>query len=241
MSDRTARRRTAARRRPSGGLPTRATALRRRAVALLTALTVIGVVVVVWFTPTFGVREVAVDGLREMNADEVRAAAAVADGSPLVRLDVEGIASRVRALPRVGGVTVERELPGTVRLTVDERDPVGVIKATDGVHLVDETGKDYATVAQAPIGLPELKLGGDDRALVAAVGVLIRLPDSVRTLVQTVSATTPADVTLHLTEGREARWGTVDDTPRKADVLLVLLTRKGSVFDVTSPELPTVS
>lgn len=202
-------------------------------------LVVTVVVCTVWFTPALGVREVEVRGTVDLIADEVRAAAAIEPGTPLVRLDVDAVAARVRELPRVAGVEVARVLPGTVRLTVDEREPVAVIQAAEGAHLVDVTGKDYATVVQPPTGLPELKVSSD--AVASAVSVLTQLPEPVRKDVLTVTADSRSDIRLALGSGREARWGSAADTPRKAAVLQVLLTRKGSVFDVSSPELPTVS
>ncbi|MFI9817144.1 cell division protein FtsQ/DivIB [Saccharothrix variisporea] len=242
MTTQAARRRTAtaSRRRPSRrGGPSRRVVLRRRAVALLSLVTVTGLVVAVWFTPLLGVREVDVAGTVELTADQVRQAAAIESGTPLVRLDVDAVAARVRELPRVAGVRVDRSLPGTVLLTIEERTPVAVINAGDGAHMVDATGRDYATVSQPPAGLPELKVQA--RGLPAAVAVLVALPEQLRREVLAVSATTPADVKLTLTAGREVRWGSPDDTPRKAAVLDVLMTRDGSVFDVSSPELPTVS
>lgn len=208
-------------------------------VAILVMLVVTAVTITVWFTPALGVREVQVRGIANLSADEVREAAAIEPGTPLVELDTEAVTARVRELPRVAGVRVERVLPGTVRLTVDERDPVGVVNAADGAHLVDATGKDYATVVQPPSGLPELKVEPD--AVVAAVGVLTQIPEALRREVLVVTAGSPSDVRLTLSAGREARWGSSADTPRKAAVLEVLLTRPGSVFDVSSPELPTVS
>ncbi len=240
MTTRTARRRPAApRRRPSRRGPDRRTALRRRLVVILLMLVVTAVVCAVWFTPLLGVREVHVKGTVELTPDQVRKAAAIETGTPLARLDVDGITARVRELSRVAGVRVERELPGTVRLTVDERDPVAIVAASDGTHLVDATGKDYATLAQPPTGLPELKATPD--GVPAAVAVLTGLPEELRKEVLVVTATTASDVKLTLTAGREIRWGSAADTARKAAVAQVLTTRDGTVFDVSSPELPTVS
>ena len=235
--------RPAARRRPVRR-PTRAAlyrrkVVRRRLAAIFTMLVVTVVVCTVWFTPALGVREVEVGGLSHLTGDEVRTAAAIEPGTPLVRLDVDAVAARVRELPRVAGVEVERVIPGTVRLTVDEREPVAVIIAPDGAHLVDVTGKDYATVVQPPDGLPELEVSSD--AVVAAVTVLTQVPASLREEVLSVTADSPSDIRLALSRDREVRWGSSADTARKAAVLDVLMTRKGTVFDVSSPELPTVS
>jgi len=232
----------ARRARRTPGRVTRRTVVRRRAVALLVLLGVVGLVVGVFFTPMLGVDDVDVRGAKELTVEQVRAKAAIKPGSPLVRIDVHGIADRVRQLPRVESVEVARSLPGTVRLTIVERSPVAFVKANDGVHLVDGTAKDYATVAVPPIGLPELLLPVEVApAVKSAVGILTQLPEKLRAEVLTMSAQTGADVKLALSGGREVRWGNLNDTPRKAAVLEVLLTRDGSVFDVSSPELPTVS
>jgi cell division protein FtsQ len=218
--------------------------LRRRAVAVLSLLTVVGLFCCVWFTPMIGVRSVDVSGVEELSADEVREVAAIERGTPLVRLDVEGIAARVRELPRVSSVEVQRSFPGSVLLQVTERTPVGYVKAADGAHLVDVTGKDYAVLAEAPAGMPELVLenpGQDDPATIAVVGVLTGLPEQLRPEVISATAKTGGDVRLTLALGREVRWGDLTETPRKGAVLMVLLTREGKVFDVSSPQLPTVS
>lgn len=226
-------------RRPSRADLYRRKVVRRRLGAILAMLVVTVVVCTVWFTPALGVREVEVRGNANLTGEEVRVAAAIEPGTPLVRLDVDAVAARVRELPRVAGVEVERVVPGTVRLTVDEREPVAVIMAPEGAHLVDVTGKDYATVVQPPDGLPELTASPD--AVVAAVTVLTQVPASLREDVLSVAADSPSDIRLTLSGSREVRWGSPADTPRKAAVLDVLMTRKGTVFDVSSPELPTVS
>ena len=45
----------------------------------------------------------------------------------------------------------------TVLIQVTERDPVGYLKLADGIHLVDVTGFDYATITTAPAGLPVIR------------------------------------------------------------------------------------
>ena len=44
-----------------------------------------------------------------------------------------------------------------------------------------------------------------------------------------------------LTSGKIVRWGTADQTERKAKVLAALLTQDGKIYDVAAPELPTIS
>jgi cell division protein FtsQ len=112
------------------------------------------------------------------------------------------------------------------------------------MHLVDPTGVDFQTVPAAPPGLPKLQLTSaapDDPHTQAIVRVLAALPDQLRPSVATVSAATPGDVRLGLVNGRTVRWGSADDSARKAAVLAALMTQPGKVYDVSSPDLPTIS
>jgi cell division protein FtsQ len=92
--------------------------------------------------------------------------------------------------------------------------------------------------------MPELQVqhaAPDDPATVAAVQVLAALPNQVRAEVLAVSASTPSNVRLTLTAGREVLWGSTADSQRKAAVLVPLLTRDGKIYNVEAPELTTVS
>ncbi len=194
----------------------------------------------------FDARSVQVMGTRELAADEVRAAAAVALGTPMLRLDTEGIRARVAAVPRVASVQVHTALDGTVWIELTERTPIAVVRQGNGVHLVDATGTDYAVVpvGLGPPGLPELRVtrvGPRDAATVAALAVLTGLPQPLRAQVRSVAADSAADVVLRLDNSREVRWGGVEQGGRKAAVLGPLLTQPGKIYDVSSPTLPTIA
>lgn len=197
----------------------------------------------------FDTRSVQVVGTRELPVDEVRAAAAVPLGTSMLRLDTKGIQDRVAAVPRVASVQVRSALDGTVWIELTERTPVAVVHRANSVHLVDATGTDYAAVPVRPPGLPELRVaraGPQDAATAAALTVLTGLPEPLRAQVLVVAAKSPADVVLRLDNGRggngrEVRWGGVEQSDRKAAVLGPLLTQPGKIYDVSSPTLPTIA
>ncbi|MCG8914616.1 FtsQ-type POTRA domain-containing protein [Actinokineospora sp. PR83] len=201
---------------------------------------VVGVVVVVFFTPLLGAHDVEVSGTEQLTADDVRAAAAVAPGTPLVRLDTDEVAARVAQLPRVDTVQVRRSYPGTVRIAISERTPVLAVQAGDGVHLVDGTGLDFSTVKAAPPGLPVLS-APDQPSRAAAAAAVSALPPALTALVASVAATTPVDIRLTLGDGRLVVWGGAEDSARKAAVLGPLLTRPGKTYDVAAADFPTVA
>jgi cell division protein FtsQ len=109
-----------------------------------------------------------------------------------------------------------------------------------------DTGAVYPGPASP--GLPRFTFrpaGPDDPATRAAVSVLTALPEALRSQVLTVDATdtapdVPGQVTLGLTENRQVQWGSPDRSGEKAAVLVPLLTQRGQVYDVTSPDLPTI-
>ena len=211
---------------------------------MVLVLAVLGLGYVVLFTSVVGVRSVEVFGTRDLSHDRVRDAAAIELGTPMVRLDTAEIALRVADLPRVFEVQVSRSWPSTVEISVTERDPVAVRQFRDGLHLIDRTGLDYATVKARPPGLPVLRVDStspDDPATRAAVTVLGAIPDQLAKKVVEVSARTPGDVQLKLADKRTVNWGDADDNERKAAVLAPLLTRPGKTYDVATPEFPTVS
>lgn len=216
----------------------------RRFGAVGVLVAVLGLAYLLWFTAVLGVRTVAVTGLRGLTEDEVRTAAAIDDGTPMVRLDTDEVAGRVAALRRVAAVDVSRSWPNTVEVAVTERVPVAVVAAADGAHLVDSTGLDFAVESTPPTGLPELRVhrvDPTDAETGSAMAVLAVLPEPVRTQLTVLRANSPSDVELTLADGRTVEWGGAADSARKAAVITALLTRPGTTYDVSTPDFPTVS
>jgi cell division protein FtsQ len=213
---------------------------------------VVGVLVVaalvsvtVW-SPLLDVREVQVVGAAPDQVEAVRTAAAVVPGSSLLWLDGDDVAERVRSLPRVAAVDVSRDWPGTLVVTVAEREPVLAAPLPGGVLLVDRTGFGYRTIAERPAGVPSLTLppgvlpSPDEAGTRAAADVVVALPATLRAEVVEVRAHGRYDVSFVLTGNRSVRWGADVDNERKAAVLAALLTRPGTAYDVSTPDLAVV-
>ena len=188
-----------------------------------------------------GARTVEVVGESRLTADDVVAQADVPAGRPLARLDTGAIADRVAGLAPVLRVSVDRDFPSTVRITVVERTAAAVKARGSGWVLVDRSGVAFDTVDKRPRGLPKISAPVDEgpAALRATLDVLEALTPTVRDQVREVRAAGLEQVTLQLRRGRTVEWGSAERSDRKAAVLAVLLSRKAKVYDVTAPDSPT--
>jgi cell division protein FtsQ len=227
--------------------PQRHTEIRRRWVALLTVLTIVAGVYLLYFSSMLGVHGVEVSGARSVSADQIRATAAVPADKPMLRLDTDEIRDKVATMPGIATVEVSRSWPNTVTITVTERTAIAFFDSGpggDGFHLVDGGGVVFKTVKNRPAGLPELKLpkvSADDPVTSAVTAVLGVIPEQLLKQVTTATAKTPASVEFTLNNGKIVRWGTAEQTDRKAKVLAALLTQDGKIYDVAAPELPTIT
>lgn len=210
---------------------------------VLLLVVVLGVVAwAVYFSPLLSVRRVEVTGLQVVKQADVLKALDVPMGVPLLQVDTKAAAKRVANVHKVALVRVQRKYPSTLRVTVTERVAAAYFTAEDGTHLVDYDGVDFAT-EDAPDGVPRLRIDSPvqrDPRVVSAMSVLNALSNALRADVTELYAKTPSDVQFVLSDGRRVVWGNVGDSDIKAEVLAALLSQNGRVYDVSSPDLPTI-
>ncbi len=207
----------------------------------LTMLTV-ALGLVLYFTPAMSARSIIVTGIGAVTRDQVLDAAQVRLGTPLLQINTHQVADRVAAIRRVASARVQRQYPSALRITIVERVPVVVKEFPDGPHLYDRDGVDFAT-APPPPALSYIDVGNPgptDPPTKAALAVLLALRPEIVAQVGRIAAPSVASITLTLTDGRTVIWGTNERTEEKAEKLAALLTQPGRIYDVSSPDLPTV-
>jgi len=123
--------------------------------------------------PFFSVRRIELVGARYLTAAEVVAALGVKDRASIFD-DTDPWAERVRALPGVLEARIGRRLPGTLRVTVREADPVALTQRGNRLVLIGETGQVLPFNPTRPA--MDLPLATADSA-VAGVLTLIRESD----------------------------------------------------------------
>jgi len=222
-----------------------ARSLRRRLLTgAVTAAGLILLAVLAWLlaaSPVLAAKQVTVTGQRELTAQQVRDAAAVPLGVPLIRQDLDAIARRATQLPQVASATVQRHWPSTVTVTVRERRPMLAILQPDGYAVVDEQGVAYETRPGVPGG--SLQTDADptnQRLLVDLAVVAAALPEDLRTKVARLKATSDGDATLVMTSGTTVHWGDSRESSLKAQIVAVLVKKKPRTIDVSAPHNPAV-
>ncbi|MEU8776037.1 FtsQ-type POTRA domain-containing protein [Streptomyces sp. NPDC048606] len=200
------------------------------------------------------VEKVTTSGTEVLTPEQVLTAAAVPVGAPLVGVDTDEIAARLRGrLPRIDSVEVVRTWPHAIGLKVTERKPVLLIRKDADFVEVDASGVRFDTVAKAPAGVPVLELAAEhapsarrfdeERLLREAVGIAGALPAAVAKETLQVKVRSYDSVVLELTKGRTVVWGSGELGEAKGRALTALLKAapKGERFDVSVPTAPAVS
>ncbi|MEU6095484.1 FtsQ-type POTRA domain-containing protein [Streptomyces sp. NPDC047079] len=200
------------------------------------------------------VHRVSVSGTRVLTPAQVREAADVPLGTPLISLDTDAIEARLRRkLPRIDTVDAGRSWPHGVGLRVTERTPVLLIANGAKFEEVDREGVRFATVAQAPKGVPALELApppsagprrfGTGRLVREAVRVAQDVPAAVAHDTRTVKVRTYDSISLELGDGRTVLWGSGEKGRAKAVTLTALMKAAPHArhFDVSVPTAPASS
>jgi len=166
-----------------------------RAGAILVMLVTAGGIYGVSASPIFTYRHVAIDERRFTTEDEVRAALGLADGTNLVSLRTDDLAARVAQLTTVHSARVSVELPDTVRVGLDERQPIAVWQVGEHRFLVDRDGFIFASATDGPPDAAAgLRVIDDQRASSASLSVGVTVDPVDLDAATRLGSISPADI-----------------------------------------------
>lgn len=201
-----------------------------------------GGIYAVWFSKWLAVEDIEVSGAQTVTASDIRARSGIDEGEPLARVDLATAERRIGALAVVRSVTVTRQWPHGVLISIEERVAIAVVQIGDRLRGMDADGVVFRDYKKAPPGLPrvETSIGTTSAALKEAAKVVSALPQELSLLVDHVQVTTVDQISLVLKDGRTVIWGSAEESDTKAEVLgLMLTTIQAQVYDVSVPSKPT--
>ena len=189
------------------------------------------------------VRSVTVTGEHLVTSAQVIAAADVPLGTSLVNVDTGLVARRVEGIRQVASVTVSKDWPDHLSITVQERVPVVAVRmAAGGYDLVDPSGVLVVWSRTKPARVPLYQTSVDGGALrgnpglATAAAVLAELSPALSKQVAEVGAPDTANqVLLGLRDGKTVLWGGSDYAAQKNRELAVLLRGAAHYIDVSAP------
>jgi cell division protein FtsQ len=223
---------------------------RRRAVWLGAAASIVVLVLATLaaaYSPLFAVESIQVVGASQLDAGAVEDALESQVGTPLPLVDESAVKATLVTFPLIESYTLEARPPHELVVRIVERTPIGFVKTAAGYTLVDAAGVVLSTTPEPVAGVPSITVrGGTNSAAFEAIGQVVRsLPDSIRSKVTAVSASTPDDVALKLgATNTRVVWGSAEDSALKAVVLQTTMKARPpagvSLYDVSSPRAVVV-
>ena len=126
--------------------------------------------------------QVVLTGNGPLTAAEVTEVAGVFPGTPMVTVDLDALAARVRGLPYAAEVVAERDWPSTVRVGVVARLPVvSAVEPKGRIALLDAGGIVLEHVARTDPLLPTIRVDrfGEPGSLVTRIDPLLRAAEAV--------------------------------------------------------------
>jgi cell division protein FtsQ len=180
-----------------------------------------------------------------LSVKEVAKLSGIKIGQPMARVNSSAVKRKLRVLPQVLDVNVNRQLPSTVLIELKMRKVEIAVTAPGGGYLVgDSSGVTFARVNKVPRGIPIIKTSTSKSLLSQTLLVFHSLPTKIHNRVISIDAKTRDSITFNLTNGVQIIWGGIQEQDLKIEVLNELLAdpRNKSIknFDISSPLAPTV-
>ena len=211
---------------------------------MLTLLGLVAVLVLVLaiavFSPILALRTIEVDGVSSIPASTVQNALSSELGTPLALLNNQEIQAKLSRIILIRSYTTEIVPPNTLVVRIVEREAIGVLPDGSQYEQVDPAGV-VLRKSPTPDGLPIIEIGRGgvtSQGFAAAVKVLLAMPSSVLSEVDSISATSLDDVSLTLDKSSHTIfWGSAAQSDLKAQALAALLPRCTSqqVLNVSAP------
>jgi len=92
-------------------------------------------------SPALRISHVTVQGNSHLSATDVRARVRMLEGANIVRADLDTARRRLLGSPWIAEATLRRQLPATIEIAIEERQPVALARfARGGLQLIAEDG-----------------------------------------------------------------------------------------------------
>lgn len=204
-------------------------------------------------SPALKLEEYEVTGNQRVSEEEIIEVAAVEPGRHLLTVSTSQVVERLLGIPWIRKARVERILPSKLRILVVERTARVVVPGPGGSYLVDSQGlvlqqgqEDLVTLVDLPVA--QLTPGEriDHPVFDHAWGAYESLPEQVKVMVTSISASTVDQVKFNLNGGPEIFYGAAEQMEQKNRAIEAMLEQlagrasRAVTVDVRVPSHPVL-
>jgi cell division protein FtsQ len=200
--------------------------IRRRIVfvILLSAAITSTVLYIGYYSNLLVIKKIDVRGANQVPVQVITDTAQISLNTQLLRVPTSIVVERLTTISQIGRAEVRRGWPSTLVIEVTERIPLALADTPAGRFLVDASGIS----------------GPDDASRSVSILAWQSFPDWLKAEVVITNTDNPNSIWFTLTSGRKVIWGDLTKAEEKSAVLKVLRRMAGSIYDVSTPEVPVV-
>lgn len=151
------------------------------------------------------VREILVVGRRQTRRDTLLDAILLAENAPILAFDPETARRRIEALSWVRSAVVERKLPATILLHLDERRPLALWQHQGRFSLIDDQGIVIEERDLEPFSDLVLVVGEDASEHASALFAMLKTQPDLKSLVRAAVRVGGRRWNLHLENGVDVK------------------------------------
>lgn len=183
-------------------------------------------------SPVFEVKEIRVVGNNALTVEKLVATSGINTGVNIFRLDLKSNAEKVKAIPLIKSVEINRVFPSTVEIVVQERQPIALLPIQGGFIQVDEDGfclqNSNLTSSQIPVvtgisfkaPVPGGKITSE--SLKKGLAVAKGLPAGLIPMISEIHVD-GEQVIVYTLDGIQCRLGIPGDVQQKGEVFMKVL------------------
>lgn len=214
--------------------------IRRRIVfvILLSAAITSTVLYIGYYSNLLIIKKIEVRGANQVPVQLITDTAQISLNTQLLRVPTSIVVERLTTISQIGRAEVRRGWPSTLVIEVTERIPLALTDTPAGRFLVDVSGIAYLP-APGDANFPLIS-GPDDASRSVSILAWQSFPDWLKAEVVITNTDNPNSIWFTLTSGRKVIWGDLTKAEEKSAVLKVLRRMAGSIYDVSTPEVPVV-
>jgi cell division protein FtsQ len=178
----------------------------RRLILYLTILFLLIATVVYLQSPLSNVREVVVTGQQHVSEKEIKEISNITNDTNIWKVDGDEIKKRLESHKEIIYANVNRQLPSTVEVEVEEAERIGYVKENGKYQAILEDGTELEATSSLPGGDAPILAGFDKPTYLKEMSQELKeLPSSVSSLISEIhwepKEDNPYQIRLYMTDG----------------------------------------